>query len=427
MTKPKVFKFGGASVKDASAVRNVAGILQRYQHQPLVVVVSAMGKTTNALEELVRTHASGGQWQNVWQERKDFHHAIMQDLFAPGDAAFDAVEHSFGQLADWLREPASENYDFNYDQVVSWGEVISTQIVHHFLANEGLDSHWLDARKLIRTDSNWREGRINWEKTQQLVAAATPFLSSGGIGVIQGFLGHTPERFVTTLGREGSDFTAAILAWCLDAESVTIWKDVPGVLNADPKWFDNTVKLDTISFHEAIELTYYGATIIHPRTIKPLENKDIPLYVRSFVQPDAPGTRISHDSSGDGVVPSFIFKVNQVLISITPRDFSFVMEDHLSDIFSAFSAHSVRIHLMQNSAINFSVCVDWDDRRIPALLEDLQKNYLVKYNTGMELVTIRHFDDATIARVTEGKEVLVNQRTRVTARMVMRDVSPVQG
>jgi aspartate kinase len=419
----KVFKFGGASVKSAEAVKNVGHILSLFPNQPLLVVVSAMGKTTNAFEELVKAYMSGKDCIGILNERKVFHQEIASGLFPENHAIFLFLDAQFSKLQSKLETPASDNYDFEYDQIVSWGEVFSTQIVHAFLEYSGVNTKWLDARRLVRTDNTWREGRIDWDKTSQLIQKeVSPWLlHEKGIAIVQGFVGHTPELFTTTLGREGSDFTAAIFAWCLDADSVTIWKDVPGVLNADPKWFDNTVKLDKISFREAIELTYYGATIIHPRTIKPLENKNIPLYARSFVNPTEEGTCISHDDSKDKEIPSFIFKINQVLVSITPKDFSFIMEDHLSEIFSQFSKLAVRINLMQNSAINFSVCVDWDDRRIPALIEALGETYTIKYNTGLELVTIRHWNDATVQRVTTGKEILVDQRTRATARMVMRD------
>lgn len=419
----KVFKFGGASVKNSEAVKNVARILNLYPNQPLLVVVSAMGKTTNALEELVNAYTAGKDWTGILSERKQFHHEIAEGLFPTDHSVFELLEQQFGKIKSKLEVPSSDNYDFEYDQLVSWGEVISTQIVSAYLNYIGLTSKWLDAKKLVRTDNTWREARIDWDKTSELIQKdVKPWLvQAKGFAVVQGFVGHTAELFTTTLGREGSDFTAAIFAWCLDADSVTIWKDVPGVLNADPKWFDNTTKLDKISFREAIELTYYGATIIHPRTIKPLENKNIPLFARSFVKPEDDGTCISHDDSKDGEVPSFIFKINQVLVSVTPKDFSFIMEDHLSEIFSRFSKLGIRINLMQNSAINFSVCVDWDDRRIKALIESLQETYTVKYNTGLELVTIRHWDDPTVLRVTSGKEILVDQRTKVTARMVMRD------
>jgi aspartate kinase len=419
----KVFKFGGASVKNADSVKNVAGIVSKHCTSPILAVVSAMGKTTNALETLINAYTSNTNVSEIVNDLQKFHLDIAGGLFSKNHPCFSDLQNEFDALNIKLNETPGDNYDFEYDQLVSLGEVWSTKIVAHYLKEVGINIIWQDARRLIRTDSTWREGRIDWEKTEKKIAEnTTPLLDTPGkVVIVQGFLGGTDEKFTTTLGREGSDFTAAIFAYCLNAESVTIWKDVPGVLNADPKWFDNTVKLDKLSFREAIELTYYGATIIHPRTIKPLENKNIPLFARSFVQPDDAGTMISKDDSEDSRLPSFIFKVNQVLISITPRDFSFVMEDHLSQIFSVFSQAGVRIHLMQNSALNFSVCVDYDDRKFPVLIKTLKSEYQVKYNMPLELVTIRHWDEATITRVTAGKEILVDQRTRITARMVMRD------
>lgn len=422
MNNVRVFKFGGASVKDADAVRNVLRILQLFPHDRLVVVVSAMGKTTNAMEAIVKAHIQGGDWQSLVNERRAFHKAIMDALFSIDDSVHEWVNETFHTLENKLRDEPSEQFDFEYDQIVSYGEVLSTQIVSAYLERNGVRSKWLDARKLIRTNNQFREAHIDWPTTQKkLRAAVLPFMDEPGAAVIQGFLGHTPENFTTTLGREGSDFTAAICAWCLDAQDVTIWKDVPGVLNADPKWFDNTVKLDRISFSEAIELSYYGATIIHPKTIKPLQNKNIPLHVKSFVQPELEGTCISGDTSGDGKVPSFIFKVNQVLIRLTPRDFSFIAEDNLSAIFKLFAENAVTIRLMQNSAIHFSACVDWDERRIPALLQALSHDFTVEHDTGLELVTVRHFDEPTVQRVTRQKDILIDQRTPVTARMVMRN------
>ena len=424
MSAIKVFKFGGASVKDAEAVRNVLRILQRFNDERLVVVVSAMGKTTNAMERIVHAYFNNEDWSELLEERKSFHQNILQELFKDDDPVHGVIHENFRLLEELLSDEPSDNFDFEYDQIVSFGEILSTLIVSEYIHRQGIRSQWMDARKLIRTDNLYREGQVNWVKTQvKLQEATLPFLEKPGVAIIQGFLGHTPERFTTTLGREGSDFTAAICAWCLDARDVTIWKDVPGVLNADPKYFENTVKLDSISFSEAIELSYYGATIIHPKTIKPLQNKNIPLYARSFVDPEERGTCISDDVSGDGKVPSFIFKVNQVLIRLTPKDFSFIAEDNMSDIFRRFADSQVPIRLMQNSAIHFSACVDWDDRRIPALLDSLSKNFAVEHDTGVELVTIRHYDAPTIERVTQLKEILVDQRTPVTARMVLRDVT----
>ena len=291
-----------------------------------------------------------------------------------------------------------------------------------FLNENGIDNNWLDARKLIRTDNTYREGKIDWSTTNKNIKSALSVSqnSTKTIYVTQGFIGHTAEGLTTTLGREGSDFTAGIFAYCMDAKDVTIWKDVPGMLNADPKWFEDTEKLDEISYKEAIELAYYGASVIHPKTIKPLQNKQIPLFVKSFLQPENEGTIIQASNRSDRLVTSYIFKRKQVLLSISPKDFSFIVEHNLRDIFNTFHEHRVKINLMQNSAISFSACAGGDRFRIDALIEDLSRSFSVKYNNQVELLTIRHYDQDTIDRLTEGKEVLVIQRSRQTARIVMK-------
>lgn len=422
----KVFKFGGASVKDAAAVRNVGSIVQRYPEK-LGIVVSAMGKTTNALETIVEAlwNRDEDTFTRLIDERRDFHLAIMNELFEDGTSTvFEDVESEFVKLRAKFSERVPENYDYEYDQIVSFGEIISTKIVSAYLVQEGLRSGWADARELIRTDRKYREAEVDWNRTQELFKEKfMPRFEDLDILVTQGFIGHTAEGFTTTLGREGSDFTAAIMAYCCDAESVTIWKDVPGMLNADPKWFDNTIKLDRISFKEAIELSYYGASVIHPKTVKPLQNKGIPLYVKSFIDPEAEGTVIQSSTNDDSLVPSFIFKLDQVLISITPRDFSFLVESNLSDIFNRLSQLNAKINLMQNSALNFSILLDGSKTDIPAFLKTFEDQYLVKFNEGLELITIRHFDDSTIERVTQGKEVLLEQKTRETARLIVKPIN----
>lgn len=422
----KVFKFGGASVKDAPAVRNVSRILSLYAQDQLIVVISAMGKTTNAMEAIVDAlwKRDEQKYLQLVEERHQFHLSIVGDLFPePHYTIYHELELLFDGLKNRYSQPLSDNYNFEYDQIVSLGEVVSTMIVEAFLKEEGHTTVWADARKLIRTNHEYREGEVDWNKTAALVQERLiPEFKLKRIAITQGFLGHTSEGFTTTLGREGSDFTAGILAWCTDAESVTIWKDVPGMLNADPKWFDNTVKLDKISFKEAIELSYYGATVIHPKTIKPLQNKGIELHVKSFIDPDAAGTVIQASSAFDHLVPSFIFKMDQVLMSFTPKDFSFIVEENLGDIFQLLAKKGVKINLMQNSALSFSIVFD-RSKMDPAQLVELFKDlYEVRYNEGLELVTIRHYDQATINRVTENKESLVEQRTRQTIRIVMKDL-----
>ncbi len=421
----KVFKFGGASVKDANAVRNVSRILSLYSGQQLIVVISAMGKTTNAMEEIVDALCKRDRkrYMDLVDERYQFHMQIVGDLFVEKHyKIYQEIEDLFEWFNNRFDQPISENEAFEYDQIVSLGEVISTKIVEAFLKEEGHDSIWMDARKLIRTNNSYKEGEVLWGKTEELIQSKLMSeLKGHKIAITQGFVGHTSEGFTTTLGREGSDFSAGILAYCSNADDVTIWKDVPGMLNADPKWFDDTVKLEKISFKEAIELAYYGATVIHPKTIKPLQNKGIPLYVKSFIDPAAEGTVIQASSENDHKVPSFIFKMDQVLMSFTPKDFSFIVEENLGDIFQQLAFYNVKINLMQNSALSFSIVFDRSKTDPLRLVEKFKDQYEIRYNEGLELVTIRHYDQATIDRVTVDKEILVEQRTRQTIRMVMKN------
>lgn len=421
----KVFKFGGASVKDAQAVRNVSRILSLYTQDQLIVVISAMGKTTNIMEKIVEALCKRDekQYKELVEECYHFHREIAGGLFTePHYRIFHELEMVFEELKNRFALPVPENYNFEYDQIVSLGEVISTMIVEAFMKEEGHVTCWADARKLIRTDHEYREGEVNWNKTQKLVnERLLPQFKTHRIAITQGFIGHTSEGFTTTLGREGSDFTAGILAYCTNAESVTIWKDVPGMLNADPKWFDRTIKLDKISFKEAIELSYYGATVIHPKTIKPLQNKGIPLHVKSFVHPDEAGTVIQESGEFDHLVPSFIFKMDQVLMSFTPKDFSFIVEQNLGDIFRQLAETGVKINLMQNSALSFSIVFDHSKTNPMELIKLFGEQYEIRFNENLELVTIRHYDDATIRRVTELKDILVEQRTRHTIRIVMKN------
>jgi aspartate kinase len=420
----KIFKFGGASVKDAAAVRNVAEIVSLYDGQKISIVVSAMGKTTNKLEEVV-TALSQKDRKNFTALVDDlvlFHETILGELFHERHfAVYAEMEAIFESLRLRFDQPFSENYSFEYDQIVSIGEVLSSLILAAFLREKGFSAVWADARKLIRTDHLYQEGTVDWSKTESLIQERfMPLFTEVNIQVTQGFIGHTPEGFTTTLGREGSDYTAGIFAYCTNAESVTIWKDVPGMLNADPKYFDNTVKLDQISFKEAIELSYYGASVIHPKTIKPLQNKDIPLYVKSFLDPTAPGTIIQKNSENDALIPSFIFKKDQVLFSFTTTNFSFIVEENLSDIFSRLAKINAKINLMQNSALDFSILMDRSKVDIHQVLELFKDTYSVKFNEGLTLITIRHYDQATIDRVTENKEIILEQKTRQTARIVAK-------
>lgn len=419
----KVFKFGGASVKNADAVKNVGKVIKGFDDE-LVVVVSAMGKTTNNLEKVVEAYFNqNGLVESALQTVKDFHQAILTDLFKDKNhSIFTDIHNTFVEIEWEIEDAPTRSFDYVYDQIVSVGEIISTKIVSAYLNTIDINNSWVDARNIIQTDNTYRGAKVNWELTEkQANTIIKKVFDTNQIAITQGFIGSSSELFTTTLGREGSDFSAGILAYCLNAEDLTIWKDVPGMLNADPKWFDETQKLNNISYHEAVELAYYGASVIHPKTIKPLHNKNIPLYVKSFLNPEQEGTTINENTSKDSLIPSFIFKMNQVLISISAKDYSFIMEDALSHIFKLFSEAGVTINLMQNSAISFSVCVDFDERKTIPLIESLQKDYKVLFNDGLELVTIRHYDDQTIARVTTDKKIIVEQKSRNTARFVMKD------
>lgn len=421
-----VFKFGGASVKDAAGVINLAQIVSRYPEEKLLIVISAMGKMTNKLEDLYKAYLNGEEEKvrETFEAVKAYHFNIIGDLFPNHQhPIYNDVANTFVEI-DWLiEEEITDSPDYIYDQMVSIGEVISTKIVAAYLTETGLKAKWLDARNFIQTDNNYREGNVNWEKTEAAVQQELLPVLDHFIGVTQGFIGGTSENFTTTLGREGSDYSAAIFSSCLNADSLTIWKDVPGVLNADPKWFDETERIPQLSYHDAIELAYYGATVIHPKTIKPIQNKNIPLFVRSFLHPEAEGTDITN-AENQLPVPSFIFKVQQVLISIFPKDFSFIIEENLSDIFSLFHKHKVKINTMLNSAISFSVSIDEDPEKLKKLIEELSVQYKVKYNTGLELVTIRYYNQETIDRVTVNKSILLEVKSRHTCQIVMKDRNP---
>ena len=419
----KVFKFGGASVKDAQGVRNVSKILSLYKGQKLGVVISAMGKTTNAMEGIVQALWDRNQSLFVERvnERRQFHLGIIEELFSNTKAITHEIEEIFHYLIESYESSLPDNYDFEYDQIVSIGEILSTKIITAYLDHSGHNVQWADARKLVRTNNKYREGEVNWSKTESLFNSNfISMFENADTLITQGFVGHTSEGLTTTLGREGSDFSAGIMAFCCNAESVTIWKDVPGMLNADPKYFDNTVKLDKISFREAIELSYYGASVIHPKTIKPLQNKGIPLYVKSFVDPTSEGTVIQSEMDSDHLTPSFIFKHNQALFSITPKDFSFIVEKNLSDIFERLALANAKINVMQNSALNFNILLDEDKIDVQEILAVFKDSYDVRYNGGLELVTIRHYDEPTLDLVTRNKEVLLEQKTRQTARLVVK-------
>jgi len=419
----KVFKFGGASVKDAASVNNVASILQEFNDDELVVIISAMGKTTNALEKVVDAYVKKtGEALSLLEEIRTYHYQIMDDLFNDqSHSVYEKVNNYFVEI-HWVIEDEPREYNFIYDQIVSFGELLSTTIVNAWLLESKIKSTWLDIRDCLTTDNTYREGKINWEESEKLVKKnlLPLFNKKNNIVLTQGYIASTSENYTITLGREGSDYSAAILAYILDAESVTIWKDVPGVLNADPKFFNDAQKLEQLSYLDAIELAYYGASVIHPKTIKPLENKGIPLYVKSFLNHQAKGTIIGRYLQTKPLVPSFIFKSNQVLISIAAKDFSFIAEDNISNIFATFASLGLKVNLMQNSAISFSVCLDDDEQKIPKLIDYLQKDYRIRYNTQLQLYTIRHYYPSTLEKLSHGREILLEQRSRNTAHLVMK-------
>lgn len=419
----KVFKFGGASVKDASAVRNVAKILHGYMDQPLVVVLSAMGKMTNAFEKLAKYSYEG---QNeLFEDQliliKSFHYDILKALFPDANhKAYDGVNKLFGEMETLAGSNRKNTFDEWYDMLVPYGELLSTAIASSFLEDAGYSHTLLDARKLVRTNNTYRDARVFWPETNaQIRQSVREILKTNDFVLTQGFIGSTTEGKNTTLGREGSDFTASIFAWALEAEEVVIWKDVPGLLNADPKIFPETVKIDRLTYADAIELAYYGAKIIHPKTIKPLQNKNIPLVIKSFYDPGLTGSLISDIREKYEQVPTYIFKFNQTLISITPRDFSFVNEENLFDIFGVFSAHRIRINMMQNSAISFSVCIDGNIMGFEALIKALQEKYKVKYNQNLQLITIRNYDQGCIDKVVNSRTILLEQRSRATVQLLV--------
>ena len=420
----RIYKFGGASVMDAKGVKNAAKIICTHPDMDLVVVVSAMGKMTNALENIVHAYRNSDVvLAGLCDAFFDYHKNIARDLKLTSHA-IDNLQKIETEFKLKLKSPATDNYDYDYDQIVSFGEVFSSVILSEYLNALAIKNTWVDARTVVRTDNTYREGKVDWDKTTELVTAAwTKSQELAGTAqtllITQGFIGHTAERNTTTLGREGSDFSAAIFAYALNAESVIIWKDVPGMLNADPKYFSDAVKLKRISYKEAIELAYYGASVIHPKTIKPLQNKGIVLYIKSFLNPEDAGTIVDSSTFSDSLVPSFIFKVNQVLISFIQRDFSFIVEENLSQLFQIFSNAGIRINMMQNSAINFSICMDYDEEKLEVIRKACKVDYEVLYNKPCELVTIRHYDSETIGRLVIGKKILLEQRSRSTARMVL--------
>ncbi len=418
----KVFKFGGASVNSADAVRNMAQIVQSHlESDPLVVVVSAMGKTTNLLEKLVPGTTSGEERNTLRRQLEEYHIDIAKSLIPNDGSIVNKVLDLLHNLDNTIATLQSnkEHYNYNYDQVVSFGELISTTIIAHYLNHLGINTLWEDARQCIVTDNHHREGRVDWESTRGECWRLKDNAEGYQVLVTQGFIGATSDLKTTTLGREGSDYSAAILAYCLDAESVTIWKDVPGFLNADPKFFADTVKISQIPYNEAIELAYYGACVIHPKTVKPIQNKGIPLYIRSFITPEAEGSSIGDYRTIEPATPLYIFRNNQILLSILPRDYSFIAEDNLQVIFGILNELGIRVNLMQNSALSFSICVDNNPQLVPILVERLKNMFRVRYNENLQLITIRYYTQKVIDRIVAGRPILLEQRSRTTEQLIV--------
>ena len=417
----QVYKFGGASVKDAEGIKNLAHILTLNPNQQLLIVISAMGKTTNALEHLAQSYfRQKDDIHEIFEGVKKYHFDILHQLFNdPKHPAFDEITNTFVEI-DWIIEDEPvDKFDFIYDQIVSIGELVSTRIVSQYLNSIGIKNLWVDARAYIQTDNTYREGKIDWDKTEELIQKNLSPILSKQIAITQGFIGNTSENFTTTLGREGSDYTAAIFASCLNAESMTVWKDVDGILNADPKLFTDCLKFDELSYTEAIEMTYYGATVIHPKTIKPLQNKHIPLYVKPFLTPTESGTVIK-EAQINIQTPIVIVKKNQVLATLSTRDLSFITENHLRDIFKAFADVNLKVNTMQNSALSFSVSFDYDESKFDAFKKMMHHDFKLKFNTGLKLITIRHADEQSIKKYVT-TDIYLEQKSRNTAQFVLKD------
>ncbi|WP_353084515.1 aspartate kinase [Flavobacterium sp.] len=416
----KVFKFGGASVKDAEGIKNVFDLLNKVGAEEVLLVISAMGKTTNALEVVIKNYfEKSSAFHASLQEVRKYHNQILLDLFEDEDhEVFFTVNSHLADLEYFLRSNKSPNYNFVYDQVISYGEIVSTTIVSYYLNEKGLKNNWIDVRNFIKTDTNYRDANVDWEQTQKLISKG---IKKKTINITQGFIGSDANNFTTTLGREGSDYTAAIFAYCLSAESVTIWKDVPGVMNADPRYFENAVLLNQISYKEAIELAFYGASVIHPKTLQPLQRKEIPLYVKSFINPLLPGTSVSKGEDLEPKTSCFIVKKNQLLLSLSSIDFSFIMEENISEIFSLFHQYKMKVSLIQNSAISFSVCMEDKFENFNELKAILAKKFKVSYNENVSLYTIRHFTKDAAEMVEKDKVVLLKQISRETMQVVTKE------
>ncbi|QWX83941.1 aspartate kinase [Cellulophaga sp. HaHaR_3_176] len=415
----RIFKFGGASVKDADGIKNVVNVLNQVGFDNTLLVVSAMGKTTNAMETVVNSYFEDkSEVASAIQDVLKYHNDILMDLFENDKhVIFKQIKSLFDEVQGFLAWNKSPKYSFVYDQVIGYGELVSTTILSAYLNEIGITNTWLDVRTFIKTDDNYRDATVDWEKTQ---ASITKGIDKTKLNITQGFIGSDDNNFTTTLGREGSDYSAAILAYCLNATAVTIWKDVPGVLNADPRYFENTQLLNQISYREAIELAFYGASVIHPKTLQPLQRKEIPLHVKSFIEPKNAGTTVGKGANIEPKVPCFIVKKNQVLMKLSSLDFSFIVEDSISELFKLLHDHKMKVDLIQNSAISFSVCVDNKFGRLEELLDHLKGKFKVTHYENVALYTIRHFDTEAITGLQKGKEILLEQRGKETVQLVVK-------
>jgi aspartate kinase len=409
----KVFKFGGASVKDAEGVKNVALVLGSEGFEKCLLVVSAMGKTTNALEKVVENYFAKSDYETEIENVKHKHLEISQGLFQKNHRVFAEISLFFDDIESFLRRNKSPNYNFVYDQVVSCGEMISSKILSEYLNDIQFKNNFLDARDYIKTDSNYREGNINWEETQKKISALNP----NEFYVTQGFLGSEANNFTVTLGREGSDYSAAIFAYCFNADSMTIWKDVPGVMTGDPRKFDNVSLLSNISYEEAIEMAFYGASVIHPKTLQPLKQKNIPFYVKSFLDPKKPGTKVGISENNEQQ-ESYILKENQNLMRISTRDFSFIAEEHLSQIFALLSKNKNKISLMQTSAISLALCLEDKYDMVDSLNQELQIIFNTELVKNVTLFTVRNAKLEDLNKFYENKNILLEQISNKTIQVV---------
>ena len=416
----KILKFGGAAVKDASGIKNIEKILQIHKDSELVIVISAMGKTTNALEKVISCYFnSKSKLQSALQEIKKYHNSILLELFDDENhKIFNSIDKLFKDLQIFLNLNKSPNHNYVYDQIICYGELVSTKIISGYLNHKGWKNSLLDARDMIKTDNNYRSAKVDWNKTKEKIIS---LINKGGNIVTQGFIASDSNNFTTTLGREGSDYSAAIFGYCLNAQSVCVWKDVPGILNSDPRYFKNSILLNSLSYEEAIELSYYGASVIHPKTLQPLKRKEIPLYVKSFFKPNEKGTKVGKNLSLSPDIPCYIIRKNQILISISSLDFSYILEDNIYQIFKLFNQNKIKVNLIQNSAISFIVCIEDINGNLNNLLIDIKAKYNVNICEKVNIYSIRNYNESAIKKIEKNKKILVKQITQKTVQMVSQE------